>query len=71
MKVVYINGSKQLTREQLELFSLGLNFRIAVKSFPIVEYVTARDVLFQKLEEDGGDESMEKERVIGNELFFI
>ena len=40
-KVVYNNSSKQFTTEQLELLSLGLNFGIAPKRFPIVEYVTA------------------------------
>ena len=33
----------KLTTEQLELLSLGLNFGIAPKRFPIVEYVTATE----------------------------
>jgi len=68
-KVVYNNSSKQFTTEQLELLSLGLNFGIAPKRFPIVEYVTATEVLCQKLEEIGDDESMEKARKIRNEVF--
>ena len=59
-KVVYNNSSKQFTTEQLDLLSLGLNFGIAPKRFPIVEYVTATEILCQKLEEIGDDESMEK-----------
>ena len=68
-KVVYNNSSKQLTKEQLEVLSLGLNFGIAPKKFPLVEYVTATEVLCQKLEEMGDDESIEKARAIRNEVF--
>ena len=43
------NSSKQLTEEQLELLSIGLNFGIAPKKFPLVEYVMAMEILCQKL----------------------
>ena len=70
-KVVYNNSSNQLMTNQLELLSMGLNFGIAPKRFPIVEYVTATEVLCQKVEEIGDDESMEKARKIGMGFFFI
>ena len=68
-KVVYNNSSKQLTEEQLQLLSIGLNFGIAPKKFPLVEYVTATEVLCQKLEEMGDSESVEKARAIRTEVF--
>ena len=43
-KVVYNFSSKKLTEEQLELLSLGLNFGIAPRRFPLVEYVTATEL---------------------------
>ena len=48
-KVVYNNNSKQFTKEQLELLTLGLNFGIAPKKFPLVDYVMAMEILCQKL----------------------
>ena len=68
-KVVYNFSSKKLTEEQLELLSLGLNFGIAPRRFPLVEYVTATELLCQRLEEAGDDESQEKARMIRNEVF--
>ena len=68
-KVVYNNSSKQLTKEQLEVLDLGLNFGIAPRKFPMAEYITATEVLCQKLEEMGDDESVEKARRIRNEVF--
>ena len=50
-KVMYNNSSKQLTKEQLEVLALGLNFGIVSRKFPMVEYITAMEVLCQKLEE--------------------
>ena len=44
-KVVYNNSSKQLTEEQIELLSLGLNFGVIPKKFPLLGYVTAAEVL--------------------------
>jgi len=48
---------------------LGLNFGVAPRKFPLVEYVTATEVLCQKLEECGDNESVEKARAIRNEVF--
>ena len=58
-----------MTDEQIELLSLGLNFGIAPKKFPLLEYVTAAEVLCQKLEEVGDAESVEKARFVRNEVF--
>ena len=58
-----------MTDEQIELLSLGLNFGIAPKKFPFLEYVTAAEVLCQKLEEVGDAESVEKARFVRNEVF--
>ena len=68
-KVVYNNSSKQLTEEQIELLSLGLNFGVTPKKFPLLEYVTAAEVLCQRLEEVGDAESVEKARFVRNEMF--
>ena len=46
-KVVYNNSFKQLTDEQIELLSLGLNFGLTPKKFPLLENVTAAEVLCQ------------------------
>ena len=68
-KVIYINSSKVLTEEQLELLALGLNFGLAPRKFPLVEYVAATEDLCQKLEKIGDGESVEKARMIRNEVF--
>ena len=68
-KIVYNNSSKKLTEEQMELLALGLNFGLTSKKFPLVEYVTATEDLCQKLEKIGDDESLEKARLIRNEVF--
>ena len=52
-KVVYNNSSKQPTKEQLEVLSLGLNFGVTPRKFPLVEYVKAAELLCQRLEEAG------------------
>ena len=51
------------------MLSLGLNFGIAPKKFPLLEYVTAAEVLCQRLEEVGDAESIEKARYVRNEMF--
>ena len=68
-KVVYNNSSKKLSEEQMELLALGLSFGIAPKKFLLIEYVTAMEFLYQKLEECGDAESIEKARAIRNEVF--
>ena len=40
----------------MNLFALDLNFGIAPSKFPLVEYVTAAEVLFQRLEKCGDNE---------------
>ena len=70
-KVVYnsYNSSKVLTEEQMELLALGLNFGLAPKKFPLVEYLPATEHLCQRLEKIGDGESVEKARMIRNEVF--
>ena len=51
-KLVYNNNSRELKGEQIELLSLGLNFRIATKKNPLLEYVTVAEVLCQCLKEE-------------------
>ena len=70
-KVVYNNSSRKLTEEQMDLLAMhmGLNFGIAPRKFPLVEYITATEALCQRLEECGDSESVEKARAIRNEVF--
>ena len=70
-KVVYNTRSKQLIEEQLELLSIGLNFGIAPKKFPLVEYVTATEVLCQKLEDMGDSALWKKRGLIAMRFSFI
>ena len=49
--------------------SLGLNFGLTPKKFPLVEYVEATELLCQRLEEVDDEESVEKARAIRNEVF--
>ena len=51
------------------MLSLGLNFGITPKKFPLAEYVQATELLCQRLEEGDDDESVEKARAIRNEVF--
>ena len=53
----------------MELLALGLNFGLTQSKFPLVEYVTATEDLCQKLEKIGDAESIEKARMIRNEVF--
>ena len=53
----------------MELLALGLNFGLTQSKFPLVEYVTAMEDLCQKLEKIGDAESIEKARMIRNEVF--
>ena len=68
-KVVYNNSSKKLLDEQIYLLSLGLNFGITLKKFPLAEYVQATELLCHRLEEGDDDESVEKARAISNEVY--
>ena len=68
-KVVYNDSSKKLTQEQMDLLALGLNFGLTPRKFPLLEYLTAMEDLCQKLEKIGDVESVEKARMIRNEVF--
>ena len=49
--------------------SLGLNFGLTPKKFPLAEYVQATELLCQRLEEGDEEESVQKARAIRNEVF--
>jgi len=68
-KVVYNNSSKKLSEDQVQLLSLGLNFGITPRKFPLAEYIQATELLCQRLEEGDEEESVEKARCIRNEVF--
>ena len=40
----------------MDLLAMGLNFGIAPRKFPLVEYITATEALCQRLEECGDSE---------------
>ena len=65
-KVVYNNSSKKLTEKQINILALGLNFAIAPKKFPLIEYIAATEKLCQSIEQGGDDESMERAQQIRN-----
>ena len=67
-KVVYNNSSRKLTEKEIELLSLGLNFGLTPKKFPLVEYITATEVLCKSLEDTGVDEDIENAQKIRNLL---
>ena len=50
------------------MLSLGLNFRIATKKNPLLEYFTVKEVLCQRLEEVGDAELVEQARYVRNEV---
>ena len=68
-KVVFNNSSRKLSEEQLQLLSLGLNFGLTPKRFPLAEYVQATELLCQRLEAGDEEESVQKARAIRNEVF--
>ena len=65
-KIVYNNSSRELSMEEIELLTLGLNFGLASKRFPLVEYIVATEKLCLSLEEEKADESIEKAQKIRN-----
>jgi len=67
-KVVYNNSSRKLMDKEIELLSLGLNFGLTPKKFPLVEYITATEVLCKSLEDTGVDEDIENAQKIRNLL---
>ena len=50
-KVVYNNSSQVLSYREIELLSLELNFGLTPKKFPLVEYITATEMLCKSVEE--------------------
>ena len=68
--MVYNNSSRKLTDKEIELLSLGLNFGLTPRNlkFPLVEYITATEVLCKSLEDTGVDEDIENAQKIRNLL---
>ena len=69
-KVVYNNNSTSLllSEKEIELLSLGLNFRMMPKMFPFMEYITATEMLCKSLEETGEPDAIEQAQAIWNLL---
>jgi hypothetical protein len=65
-KIVYNNSCRELSTNEIELLSLGLNFGLSSKKFPLVEYIVASERLCLSLEEIKDDESIEKAQKIRN-----
>ena len=63
-RTVFNNSSRNLDEEQMQLLSLGLNFALTPKKFPIIEYIQAAEKLCQSLEEGNEEESIEKAKSI-------
>ena len=60
-KIVYdLTKEQKITNEERELLSLGLNFGIALKKFPLVEYITSIEKLTQTLEAMDDAEGIQK-----------
>ena len=60
-KIVYdLTKDQKLTQEEIDLLSLGLNFGIAPKKFPLMEYCTAVENLTQSLEAMDDPEAIQK-----------
>ena len=54
-KTLIYNGSGiELSKEETELLSLGLNFCVAPKKFPLVEHITAIEQLCDIIDERDG-----------------
>ena len=67
-KVVYNYSSRVLSEKEIELLSLGCNFGTTPKKFPLVEYITATEMLCKSLEETGEPDAIEKAQAIRNLL---
>ena len=57
-----------LSDKEMELLSLGLNFGLTPKKFPLVEYITATEMLCKSLEETEEPDAIEKAQAIRNLL---
>jgi hypothetical protein len=58
--LVYNNSHRELNQKETELLSLGLNFAITEKEFPVIEYIQATEKLCQHIEKSNVDEDIEK-----------
>ena len=65
-KVVYNNSGSPISENDENLFSLGLNFRIAPTKFPLVEYISSTEKLCQQMEKSKIKEDKVKAQKIRN-----
>ena len=65
-KIVYNNSNQIFNQREIDLRSLGLNFGITPKKFPLIEYIAATEKLCQSLEEIGDPASMASAQGIRN-----
>ena len=66
-KILYDpKNEKKLTQKENELLSLGLNFGIAPKKFPLMKYYTAVENLTRSLEAMDDPEAIQKAATIRN-----
>ena len=65
-KVVYNNSSRVLSEKEIELLSLGLKFGLTPKKFPLVEYISATEMLCKSLEQTDQPDAIEKAQAIRN-----
>ena len=66
--MVYNNSSRVLSKKEIELLSLGLNFGLTPKKFPLVEYISATEMLCKSLEQTDQPDAIEKAQAIRNLL---
>ena len=65
-KIIYNNSKRVFNQREMDLLSLGLNFGITPKKFPLIEYIAATEKLCQSLEEIGDPDSMARAQGIRN-----
>ena len=63
-KVVYNKSSRVLSEKEIELLSLGLKFGLTPKKFPLVEYISATEMLCKSLEQTDQPDAIEKAQAI-------
>ena len=61
-KNVYNNSGSPISENDENLFSLGLNFRIAPTKFPLVEYISSTEKLCQQMEKSNIKRTQSKHR---------
>ena len=65
-KIIYNNSKRVFNQREMDLLSLGLNFGITPKKFPLIKYIAATEKLCQSLEEIGDPDSMARAQGIRN-----